>query len=131
MKPDWQEAAAYGPGGELTLNFGRLGSGFFRDRSWEALQRINELLLHEFAHEYAVDHFTLKFSDSLALLGARLAKLALEKPGLFSGIGPPNVFCPDHFSRLSASLTISPRSASMAAGQEQTPAIQPSIACLV
>lgn len=90
-KPDWEALATYGPRGELTLNFGLLGAGFFGDRSWKGLQHINELLLHEFAHEYAGDHFTLKFSDSVGKLGARLAKLALEKPTLFSGMVTPNL----------------------------------------
>ncbi len=83
-KPTWPVAATYGEGGTLTFNLGTLGHRFFNDRSWEGLQRINELLIHEFAHEYAHDHFTTQFHDSMGLIGARLAKLALVSPELFA-----------------------------------------------
>lgn len=89
-KPDWGALASYGRA-ELTLNAGALGSDFFSDRTWEGLQRLNELLLHEFAHEYAADHFTTKFFESMGLLGARLARLALETPLLFSGMVRPDL----------------------------------------
>ncbi len=89
-KPTWMVAATFARGGaELTLNLGTLGSPFFQDRSWEGLQRINELLIHEFAHEYTSDHFTTKFHDSVGMLGARLANLALRAPEVFGGMINP------------------------------------------
>ena len=52
----------------LTFNLGTLGRRFFDDRSLQGFQRINELLIHEFAHEYAGDHLSRKFYDSMGLI---------------------------------------------------------------
>ncbi len=103
-KPTWPVAATYGPSGSLTLNLGTLGHRFFEDRTWEGLQRINELLIHEFAHQYAGDHFTRQFYDSMGLIGARLAKLALDRPELFADMvtetaEPSATFWPGHPAR--------------------------------
>lgn len=91
-KPDWAVLATYGKGrgngkeGLLTLNAGTLGNRFFEDRTWEGLQRINELVLHELAHEYVIDHLTRSFYDTVGMLGARLANLVLQSPDLFDGM---------------------------------------------
>lgn len=74
----WPFAATYGPG-HLVLNLGRLGHAWFEG----PLQPINDLLLHEFGHHYASDHLSQDYHKALTALGARLAGLALEQPGLF------------------------------------------------
>ncbi len=82
-KPDWPVLASYSrDAGVLTFNEGTLDPRFFDERSWEGLQRINELVIHEFAHEYAPDHFTTKFHDSMGLIGARMVNLAIRSPEL-------------------------------------------------
>ncbi|MDF1810896.1 MAG: hypothetical protein P1V20_01730 [Verrucomicrobiales bacterium] len=78
-KPQWPVFATYG-GGKLTFNLGTLGHKFFDTRTWEGLQTINELLIHEFAHEYASDHLSRSFYDSIGLVGARLARFAVAHP---------------------------------------------------
>lgn len=44
---------------------------------------MNRLLIHEFAHHYESDHRSERYYDALADLGARLARLALDTPGVF------------------------------------------------
>ncbi len=86
-KPDWPVLATFGrESAELTFNAGTLGERFFADRTWAGFQEINELILHEFAHEYASDHFTREFYDSVGRIGARLVNLGLQSPGLFAGM---------------------------------------------
>lgn len=88
-KPDWPAAASFGSGHvprELSFNLAHLPSSFFENRSWQGLQRINETIIHEFAHEYAHDHYSRKFYDTMGLIGARLASLALRRPETFTGM---------------------------------------------
>lgn len=75
--------ASYGPGGPLTLNYGRLGNGFFDRRTWEGLEAINDLLIHEFGHEVEGDHLSRRYYAALTMLGARLATAALHHPDYF------------------------------------------------
>lgn len=92
--PHWPVLATYAnPGAdwglssleaELTFNVGRLGKSFFEDRTWEGLQAINELVIHELAHEYESDHLTRNFYDSMGLIGARMVNLCLSRPELFA-----------------------------------------------
>ena len=65
----------------LTLNAAHLGPEvkFFAGRPSPA---INELLIHEFAHQFG-DHLEEKFDDAMARLGAALADLALQNPTFF------------------------------------------------
>jgi hypothetical protein len=89
-KPDWRPSATYGrTSAELTFNHGTLPGDFFTDRTWKGLQALNELILHELAHEYASDHFTRAFYDSMGKLGAKLTNLALCRPELFQGMTGP------------------------------------------
>jgi hypothetical protein len=64
----------------LTLNLGRLGRRWF-----EALasEEMNELLLHEFAHQYAMNHLSDEYHEALCQLGARLGSVALKSPEVF------------------------------------------------
>lgn len=44
---------------------------------------MDELLIHEFGHEYCGDHLSDKYHEALSRLGAKLKRLALEKSGEF------------------------------------------------
>lgn len=63
----WPFAGTYGPG-RLTLNVGRLG------RKWFDLEtnrvEIEKLLLHEFAHEFASDHLSHEYHESICRIAA-------------------------------------------------------------
>lgn len=74
----WPFAATYGPS-TLTFNLGRLGHKWFSG----PLPRINELLIHEFAHHSSANHLSSEYHDALSRLGAELTQLALEQPELF------------------------------------------------
>jgi hypothetical protein len=80
--PTWPWAATYGPG-LLTLNLGRLGHRWF--------EQINEntidLLIHEFAHHYEADHLSRKYIDALSRIGARVWRLAMDRPAAFEIYG--------------------------------------------
>jgi hypothetical protein len=69
-------AACYG-GGRLDFNLFRLGHKWFEQGINE---EVDSLLIHEFGHEYSGDHLSHEYHESLCLLGAKLKKLALEKP---------------------------------------------------
>ena len=58
---------------ELVYNKGKLGNRWF-DRP--VLDEINELLIHELAHQYSGDHLSSKYHDALCRLGAKLASWA-------------------------------------------------------
>ncbi|MBI2808671.1 MAG: hypothetical protein HYX68_27090 [Planctomycetes bacterium] len=72
-------AACYGQG-RLDLNLFRLGHRWFEQGASES---VDALLLHEFGHEFSGDHLSSDFHDALCRLGARLKRLALEKPEAF------------------------------------------------
>jgi hypothetical protein len=71
--------ACYGSG-RLDFNLLRLGHKWFAQGISEGVDR---LLIHEFAHQYSGDHLSEEYHDALCLLGARLKKLALDKPEAF------------------------------------------------
>jgi hypothetical protein len=79
----WPFAATYGTL-SLTLNLGRLGHAWFQG----PLEKINDLLLHEFGHHYASNHLSSDYYEALTRLGARLTALALEDATLFE-LRPP------------------------------------------
>jgi hypothetical protein len=78
-EPKWPYGATYGRG-RLVFNLARCGRSFFEQGITDD---VNRLLLHEFAHHYEGDHLSQRYYDALADLGARLARLALDKPELF------------------------------------------------
>lgn len=47
---------------------------------------IDELLIHEFGHQYESNHLDAKYHDALCRLGAKLKNLALVKPDIFTAI---------------------------------------------
>jgi len=67
---------------EITFNLQRLGHRFFNEFPGN-MERVNSLLLHEFAHESEGDHLSEKYHGAICDLGSRLTQLALERPGLF------------------------------------------------
>lgn len=69
-------AACYGPG-DLHFNVFRLGHRWFDQGINEEVDR---LLIHEYGHQWSPDHLSEEYYDALCLLGAKLKKLALEKP---------------------------------------------------
>jgi hypothetical protein len=73
----WPYGATFGPGGELTLNLGRLGHQWFDGGAWDA---VDELLIHEFSHYRVSDHLSSAFHDECCRLGAAMVKLALAGP---------------------------------------------------
>lgn len=79
----WPYTATYGPG-HLVLNLGRLGHQFFNDGITDAM---DELLIHEFGHHFANDHLSADYHKALCRLGAKLKRLALNKPEAFRNIG--------------------------------------------
>ncbi len=68
--------ACYGAG-RLDLNLLRLGDGWFERGAGEDVDR---LLIHEFGHQFSGDHLSDEYHDALCRLGAKLKRLALERP---------------------------------------------------
>ena len=73
--------ACYGEG-RLDFNLFRLGHKWFEQGITEA---VDELLIHEFGHQYSGDHLSEEYHDALCRLGARLKRLALDKPAAIRG----------------------------------------------
>lgn len=78
-KVSWPFAATFGPSGVLTLNFGRLGYAFFKDGRCEP---VDDLLIHEFAHNKVSDHLSADYYRECTRLGAKMVQIALDKPEL-------------------------------------------------
>lgn len=74
-------------GGErLTFNLLTCGHKFFNEFPGN-MDEINDLLIHEFGHNTACDHLSSDYHKALCHLGAKLTRLALDEPELFSQIG--------------------------------------------
>lgn len=58
----------------LTLNVGRLGHRWFDEPDQAA---VDQLLIHEFAHEYASNHLEHDFHDACCRLGAKMRDVTL------------------------------------------------------
>ncbi len=69
--------------GRLTINEARVK---IRDR-----KKVNEVLLHEFAHFFTGDHLSEKYHEALAHLGAELAELYAEYPQLRTALAEPRI----------------------------------------
>lgn len=68
--------ACYGAG-RLDFNVQRLGYRWFEQGATAA---VDQLLIHEFGHQYSGDHLSEEYHEALCRLGARLKRLALDKP---------------------------------------------------
>jgi hypothetical protein len=78
-----QWGACYGAC-ELTFNLARLGRAFFEEGPSE---RVNALLIHEFAHDVEGNHLSDNFYKALERLGAKLTAFALRQPWVFAQYG--------------------------------------------
>lgn len=65
--------------------FAGLGKKWFSRCALEGphSETLNELLIHELGHHYSSNHLDSKFHDALCRLGAKLTRLAVERPELF------------------------------------------------
>ena len=63
----------------LDFNLHTLGHRWFDNG---ATEDVDQLLLHEFGHEYSTDHLSSDYHEALCRLGAAMKRLALEKPGM-------------------------------------------------
>ena len=72
-------AANYGQE-TLTFNYEKLGKRWFEDGPRE---EVNDLLIHEFAHQYESNHLATAFYDALTKIGARFTDIAIDDPAFF------------------------------------------------
>lgn len=80
--------AAYGKDdqtkGRLDLNLKRLGKAFFKkvaEHDLDTVDRLHDLLIHEFAHHTSLDHLSSEYHGACTSLGSKLVRLALgSKP---------------------------------------------------
>jgi hypothetical protein len=70
--------------GHLVFNYDRLGKDYFNQGVCEA---INDLLIHEFGHEYEGNHLSDAYYKALTKLGAKLWALAMHEPEFFKSFG--------------------------------------------
>lgn len=71
-EPTWPYAATYGKSHVLTLNAGQLGKAWFNLQTNQ--EGIDDLLIHEFGHEYESNHLSENYHRSLTRLGSSLAQ---------------------------------------------------------
>jgi hypothetical protein len=69
-------AASYGPSGELTFNKFRLGADWFEHGVTEDVVR---LLIHEFGHQYSLDHLSSQYHEALCRIGAKMYAFAQRR----------------------------------------------------
>ena len=74
----WPFNATYGAR-TVTFNLGKLGHKFFNGER----APITRLIIHEFGHHFSGNHLSSEYHEALCQLGAKVAELALAKPGLF------------------------------------------------
>jgi len=88
------EIASYGAseaGPTINFNIAQIeasygyGADFWNNTGKNTLQ--DQLIIHEVAHEFGNGHRDKEYYDGLALLGARMKKLALENPEFFNETG--------------------------------------------
>ena len=79
VRTDNNFSACYGSR-SLHFNVKKLGHAWFEQGINEQVDR---LIIHEFGHHYSDDHLSSDYHEALCGLGARLKKLALEKPEAF------------------------------------------------
>jgi len=70
----------------MDLNLFRLGHAWFDETDAGALERVNDLLIHEYGHHSESNHLSAAYYKALTKLGAKLTRCALERtlrPGDF------------------------------------------------
>jgi hypothetical protein len=70
-------AACYGKVNGLTFNVRALGKAWF-GRALGDVEKLDRLLIHEFAHHHVSDHLSAEYHEELCRLGAKLKALALD-----------------------------------------------------
>lgn len=77
--------------GRLTFNHGHsvMGTKFFARSIIDV--KVNELLIHEFAHHFEGNHLNVGYHDALSRLGAKLAKLVFDNSSFFTEKGAKKV----------------------------------------
>jgi hypothetical protein len=80
-----QPFAAYFGAGRVTFNLNRLGWAWFADGVTDAVM---DLVIHELGHHYEGNHLSDRYYHALTDLGARMTRLALREPELFSSNAP-------------------------------------------
>ena len=68
--------ASYGPSGEMIFNKFRLGADWFEQGITEDVVRV---LIHEFGHQYSLDHLSAEYHEALCRIGAKLYSLARRR----------------------------------------------------
>jgi hypothetical protein len=66
-------SASYGPSGDFVFNKFRLGADWFERGITED---VVHLLIHEFGHEFSLDHLSSEYHEALCRVGARLFTIA-------------------------------------------------------
>lgn len=68
---------------EFHFGYNSLGKGFFARAcsTDEGRERLDSIIIHEFAHHHESDHLSSKFHDACCDLGAKMARLARNNPG--------------------------------------------------
>jgi hypothetical protein len=64
--------------GEFEFNVTRLGKAWFEQEP--TAEKVLDLIIHEFGHHYEADHLSRDYYDALTKLGARMTRLALDRP---------------------------------------------------
>jgi len=82
--PEASMSACYGHG-HLKFNVGTLGASWF-DRG--PVVAVNDLLIHEFGHEFSGDHLSSAYYAALTNLGAKVVDLAIRRPEFFEPFWP-------------------------------------------
>lgn len=71
----------------LTFNLVTCGHRFFNDFPGN-IDEVNDLLIHEFGHEYCSNHLDESYHRALTRLGAKMVRIALDKPRMFKSRSP-------------------------------------------
>ena len=71
-------SAAYG-GRQLDFNVRQLGRNWFHDKGAVGTQNLDELIIHEFGHQYESNHLSSNYHRALCRLGAKLKAVALNQ----------------------------------------------------
>lgn len=66
---------------QLIVNVGLLGRGEFAEGAIS--ERLLEFLIHEFAHDVEGNHLSDRYHDTLCKFGAKVARLAIDRPEVF------------------------------------------------
>ena len=77
-----EKASAWYGGKGLTFNIARLGKSFFEEFPTNK-ERVIDLCIHEFGHEYSKDHLSKEYYRALTKLGAASTMLAIRNPKFF------------------------------------------------